>query len=67
MRNLDAMQEDIVLAGFVLTAEEWQALDPQSRAVLVAAACTRADLWAPPVAPGQFPEHSGSHAKPAED
>ena len=30
--------KDIALAGFVLTAEEWEALDPISRAQLVAAA-----------------------------
>ena len=61
------MQGDIVLAGFVLTAEEWQALDPQSRADLVAAACKRDDLWTPPVAPGQFPEGSGSFTKPVTE
>lgn len=61
------MRGDIELAGFVLTAEEWQALDPQSRAVLVAAACKRDDLWAPPVAPRRFPEHSGPFAAPPEE
>ncbi len=28
------MKGDVALAGFVLTAEEWQALDPASRAAL---------------------------------
>jgi hypothetical protein len=32
------MKGDIALAGFVLTAEEWHALDPLSRAQLVLAA-----------------------------
>jgi hypothetical protein len=30
------MKGDIALAGFVLTAEEWEALDPLSRAQLMA-------------------------------
>jgi hypothetical protein len=32
------MKGDIAIAGFYLTAEEWQALDATSRAALVAAA-----------------------------
>jgi hypothetical protein len=60
------MPGDIVLAGFVLTAEEWQALDPTARAQLVAAACKRDDLWTPPVAPRVFPEGTGSFAKIGE-
>ncbi len=28
------MKGDVALAGFVLTAEEWRALDPASRAAL---------------------------------
>jgi len=39
------MKGDIALAGFVMTAEEWQALDPQSRALLMAAAARRDDPW----------------------
>jgi hypothetical protein len=39
------MKGDIALAGFVLTAEEWAALDPLSRAQLVAAATRRDDPW----------------------
>jgi hypothetical protein len=35
--------KDIALAGFMLTAEEWQALDAVSRQQLVAAASTRRD------------------------
>ncbi|MBX3162542.1 MAG: hypothetical protein KF773_41650 [Deltaproteobacteria bacterium] len=36
---VDRMQGgDIALAGFVLTAEEWHAMDPGSRAQLIAAA-----------------------------
>ena len=31
------MNGDVALAGFVLTAEEWQALDPATREQLVAA------------------------------
>ena len=54
------MQGDIVLAGFVLTAAEWHALGPEVRAVLVAAATQRDDLWTPPVAPAPFADGSGS-------
>jgi hypothetical protein len=39
------MKGDIALAGFVLTAQEWQALDPLSRAQLIAAAGRRDDPW----------------------
>ena len=35
------MKEDIALAGFVLTAEEWQAFDPTARAQLMAVASRR--------------------------
>jgi hypothetical protein len=35
--------KDIALAGFMLTAEEWEALDAASRQQLVAAASTRGD------------------------
>jgi len=44
------MRRDIAIAGFFLTAEEWEALDPTSRAQLLAAVLRR-DLWtcaAPP-------------------
>jgi hypothetical protein len=39
------MKGDIALAGFVLTAEEWEALDPPSRAQLLAATSRRDDPW----------------------
>ncbi len=41
------MKGDIALAGFVLTQEEWQALDPVSRAQLVTAATRSDEPWAP--------------------
>ncbi|MGE5181582.1 MAG: hypothetical protein ACM31C_05955 [Acidobacteriota bacterium] len=37
------MKGDVALAGFVLTAEEWQALDPVTRAMLESAATRRDD------------------------
>lgn len=46
------MKGDIAIAGFYLTAEEWQALDPVARAQLVAAATQK--LEAPPVATPMF-------------
>jgi hypothetical protein len=39
------MKGDIALAGFVLTAEEWEALDALSRAQLVAAATRQDEPW----------------------
>lgn len=39
------MTGDIALAGFVLTVEEWQALDARSRAELLAAAFQRELPW----------------------
>ncbi len=39
------MKGDIALAGFVMTAEEWEALDQASRAQLMAAAMRRDDGW----------------------
>ena len=44
------MKGDIALAGFVLTAEEWQALDAVSRAQLVSAALRRDEPWVPTAA-----------------
>jgi len=32
------MKSDIALAGFLLTAEEWQSFDPSARAQLIAVA-----------------------------
>ena len=40
------MKGDIALAGFVLTHEEWQELDPQSQAQLLVAAGEREPRWA---------------------
>ncbi|CAN5816669.1 hypothetical protein BH11MYX2_BH11MYX2_03380 [soil metagenome] len=37
------MKGDIAVAGFMLTAAEWQELDPQSRAQLVAVITRRED------------------------
>jgi hypothetical protein len=39
------MKGDIALAGFVLTAQEWQELDAVSRAQLMAAMTRRDDPW----------------------
>lgn len=39
------MKGDIALAGFLMTAEEWQSLDPRSRALLITVATRRDDPW----------------------
>ena len=43
------MKGDIAIAGFYLTAEEWQALDTMSRAQLVALATKRHEPVVTPV------------------
>jgi hypothetical protein len=43
--KVEIMKEDIALAGFVLTAEEWQAFDPTARAQLMAVASRREEAW----------------------
>ena len=48
------MKGDIALAGFVLTAEEWEALDAVSRVQLITAAMRRDAV----PTPTQFPEGS---------
>lgn len=51
------MKGDIALAGFVLTHEEWQELDAQSRAQLLTAAFQREPRWATGTNPGfELPE-----------
>jgi hypothetical protein len=47
------MKGDIAFAGFVLTADEWQALDPDARAQLLAVA-TSSDLWVASPVPEAF-------------
>ena len=55
------MKGDIALAGFVLTAEEWEALDATSRVSLIAAVMRR-DPWTAAVPqPAQFAEGSAPH------
>lgn len=39
------MNRDIALAGFLLTAEEWQSFDPTARAQLIAVASRREEAW----------------------
>jgi hypothetical protein len=56
------MNGDIALAGYVLTIEEWQALDPVSRAQLVAAMFRWADPWETPT-PVVLAEGSGRLAR----
>ena len=48
------MTGDIALAGFLLTAEEWRQLDPDSRAQLLAAVLRR-DEWVAPAPPAPQP------------
>ena len=53
------MKGDIALAGFVLTAEEWEALDAVSRVQLISAVMRRDPFAATAVpAPAECPEGS---------
>jgi hypothetical protein len=55
------MKGDIGFAGFLLTADEWQALDTEARAALIAVATRRVDPWlATPPAPSIEPLAEGS-------
>lgn len=39
------MNRDVALAGFLLTAEEWQSFEPTARAQLMAVASRREEAW----------------------
>lgn len=57
-RKVELMKGNISLAGFMLTADEWEGLDPLSRAELVAAASPTNEAWV--VAPlGPLADGSG--------
>lgn len=51
------MKGDIAFVGFMMTADEWQELDPDSRAQLIAVATRRVE----PEQPRRFPEGTGKH------
>lgn len=56
------MKGDIAFAGFVLTSDEWRALDTEARSQLIAVATRKADPWlaSPSDGPlGQLAEGSG--------
>ena len=45
------MRGDIELSGFVLTADEWEGMDPVARAQLLRAGLRRDQPWLPPIPP----------------
>jgi hypothetical protein len=53
------MKGDIAFAGFVLTSDEWQALDDEARDQLIAITTRPADPWLAPAASEPFAEGSG--------
>ena len=55
------MKGDIGFVGFMLTADEWQELDAQSRAQLIAVATRRAESQGDEPRPRRFPEGTGKH------
>lgn len=69
------MKGDIGFVGFMLTADEWQALDADSRAALIAVATRRMEALTPPPSvqlrtdpvaplpapPRRMPEGTGKH------
>ncbi len=59
------MRDDIELAGFVLTAAEWAAMDAGQRAMLLRAALRRDDPWvvsSPPRLPRPRPAAAEARA-----
>ncbi len=46
-----ALQQDIELAGFVITREEWRSMDPAQRAQLLRAVTRRDEPWMPAIPP----------------
>jgi hypothetical protein len=50
------MKGDIALAGYLLTADEWEALDAPSRALLAALAGRHDDAWVVGGMPGALTE-----------
>ena len=52
------MRGDIALAGFMMTAEEWHALDAAHRAQLISAATRKDDQWVVAPATGVLCEPS---------
>jgi hypothetical protein len=55
------MRGDIAFVGFMLTADEWQELDAQSRAQLIAVATRRGDPRPEEPRPRRFPDGTGKH------
>lgn len=55
------MSSDISVAGYVLTAEEWEELDARARAELVAIAQRRDEPWLVRSARGLLADRSAGH------
>jgi hypothetical protein len=56
------MKGDIAIAGYMITAEEWQALDLLARAQLVAVITRRDDSWVAAAAPDAGSEPTAARA-----
>jgi len=56
------MNRDVALAGFLLTAEEWQSLDPAARAQLMAVASRHEETWVAAPLAGMTSEPTDSEA-----
>lgn len=56
------MRGDIVLSGFVLTAEEWAAMDGPARAQLLRAALRRDEPWLASAPPARRDEPDDAYA-----
>ncbi|HEY5920894.1 MAG TPA: hypothetical protein VIV11_04450 [Kofleriaceae bacterium] len=55
------MKGDIAFVGFMMTADEWQELDAQSRAQLIAVATRQAEPYVDEGRPRRFPDGTGKH------
>jgi hypothetical protein len=57
----------IELAGFVITKDEWQSMDPTQRAQLLRAATRRDEPWVPSAPPRPLHPSTSAASEPAND
>ena len=61
------MGKDIRLAGFVVSAAEWDAMDPSARWQLLAIALRRDGAWDLPVSPRPAPSEADAVPEAVDD
>ena len=61
-RILAAIGKDITLSGFFLTADEWESMDPTTRAQMLAAVLRRDEPWPYAASPRDYAEPGDAEA-----